>query len=135
MAASAGIDFKNEGGETYICGNPPYSGKGKKEDQHLKDMERIFGERTKKFGYVDYVGCWFVLGADSIKATGASVALVTTNSVCQGRQLPQLWPHVLGVGIEIAFAHLSFKGGQQRRKKRGGHLGNHRDYTAHETFA
>ena len=26
---------------------------------------------------------------------GAVAALVATNSVCQGRQLPQLWPHVL----------------------------------------
>jgi hypothetical protein len=115
----AEIDFKNEGGETYICGNPPYSGKGKKEDLHLNDMERIFGERTKKFGYVDYVGCWFVLAADYIKATGASVALVATNSVCQGRQLPQLWPHVLDEGIEIAFAHLSFKWANSAAKNAG----------------
>ena len=27
----AEIDFENEGGETYICGNPPYLGKGKKD--------------------------------------------------------------------------------------------------------
>jgi hypothetical protein len=25
----AEIDFENVGGETYICGNPPYLGKGK----------------------------------------------------------------------------------------------------------
>jgi len=105
----AEIDFKNEGGETYICGNPPYSGKGKKEDQHLSDMERIFEGRTEKFGYVDYVGCWFVLAADYIKVTGAIAALVATNSVCQGRQLPQLWPQVLGDNINILFAHLSFR--------------------------
>jgi len=105
----AEIDFKNEGGETYICGNPPYSGKGKKENIHLEDMERIFGPRTTKYGYVDYVGCWFLLAADYIDNTGASAALVATNSVCQGRQLPQLWPHVLKGNIEITFAHLSFK--------------------------
>jgi N-6 DNA Methylase len=29
----AQIDFENAGGETYICGNPPYSGKGKKEKE------------------------------------------------------------------------------------------------------
>ncbi len=103
------IDFANVGGETYICGNPPYSGKGKKEKQHLHDMERIFAGRTKKFGYVDYVGCWFVLAADYCRRTDASAALVATNSICQGRQLPQLWPHVLGQDCEITFAHLSFK--------------------------
>ena len=55
------IDFENEGGETFVCGNPPYSGKGKKEAQHLEDMDFIFSARTNKYGYVDYVGCWFVL--------------------------------------------------------------------------
>lgn len=105
----AQINFKNEGGETYICGNPPYSGKGKKEEQHLDDMEFVFGGRTDKFGYVDYVGCWFVLAAEYCRRTEAVAALVATNSVCQGRQLPQLWPHVLRNDIEIIFTHHSFK--------------------------
>ena len=105
----AEIDFENEGGETYICGNPPYSGKGKKEAQHLADMDHIFTSRTDKYGYVDFVGCWFVLAADYCRKADAIAALVATNSVCQGRQLPQLWPHVLGSDIEIVFAHPSFK--------------------------
>lgn len=105
----AQIDFENEGGETFLCGNPPYSGKGKKEDQHLDDMKFIFSGRTDKFGYVDYVGCWFVLAAEYCRKTDAVAAFVATNSVCQGRQLPQLWPHVLGADVEIVFAHLSFK--------------------------
>lgn len=104
----AQIDFENEGGETYICGNPPYSGKGKKEEQHLADMDFIFTGITDKFGYVDYVGCWFLLAAKYCRATGAIAALVATNSICQGRQLPQLWPYVLGRDLEIVFAHLSF---------------------------
>ena len=105
----AQIDFENEGGEIFICGNPPYSGKGKKETRHLDDMNFVFARRTDKFGYVDYVGCWFVMAAEYCQKTGATAALVATNSVCQGRQLPQLWPQVLGEDVEIIFAHLSFK--------------------------
>lgn len=105
----AQIDFENEGGETYICGNPPYSGKGKKEAEQLSDMDFILGRRTEKYGYVDYVGCWFVLAADYCRCTKAAAALVATNSICQGRQLPQLWPHVLSKDIRITFAHHSFK--------------------------
>jgi len=105
----AQIDFENEGGEIFVCGNPPYSGKGKKEEQHLDDMDFIFAGRTEKYGYVDYVGCWFVLAAEYCRKTDAVVALVATNSVCQGRQLPQLWPQVLGPNVEIVFAHRSFK--------------------------
>lgn len=103
------IDFENEGGETFICGNPPYLGKGKKDDTHLSDMEAIFAKRTNKYGYIDYVGCWFMLAADYCRKAGAVAAFVATNSVCQGRQLPQLWPHVLQHDVEIAFARHSFK--------------------------
>ncbi len=103
------IEFENEGGETFICGNPPYLGKGKKEIHHLDDMDAIFAKRTGKYGYIDFVGCWFVLAADYCRRSEAIAAFVATNSVCQGRQLPQLWPLVLFKDIEIVFAHHSFK--------------------------
>ena len=105
----AEIGFENEGGETYLCGNPPYSGKGKKQGEHLGDMEHVFSKKTAKFGYVDYVGCWLVLASDYCRKVAARASLVATNSICQGRQLPQLWPHVLDNGVEIFFAHHSFK--------------------------
>ncbi|MDF1774764.1 MAG: lactate dehydrogenase [Rhizobiaceae bacterium] len=105
----AQIDFENEGGETYICGNPPYLGKGKKQSEHLDDMKQILGPYTKKYGYVDYVGCWFVRAAEFIRQTRGSASLVATNSICQGRQLPQLWPFVLSSDIEIFYSHHSFK--------------------------
>jgi hypothetical protein len=72
-------------------------------------MDAIFAKLTDKYGYVDYVGCWFVFAADYCRRTDAAAALVATNSVCQGRQLPQLWPHVLQNDIEIVFARHSFK--------------------------
>jgi hypothetical protein len=103
------IDFENEGGETYICGNPPYLGKGKKNEDNLCEMEAIFGTYTSKYGYIDYVGCWFIKSAEYLRMTPSAAVLVATNSVCQGRQLPQIWPHVLGKDLEIFFAHQSFK--------------------------
>lgn len=36
------IDFENEGGETYICGNPPYKGNAKKTAEQKIDMQDIF---------------------------------------------------------------------------------------------
>lgn len=115
----AEIDFENEGGETYICGNPPYLGKGKKEPHHQADMDVIFGRYTDKFGYVDYVGCWFILAAEYCRRTDAVAAFVATNSVCQGRQLPQLWPNVLQRDVEIVFAHHSFKWANSAKKNAG----------------
>ncbi len=38
----AQIDFENEGGETYICGNPPYLGSTWQSSEQKSDLEAIF---------------------------------------------------------------------------------------------
>jgi hypothetical protein len=47
--------------------------------------------------------------ADYGTQTNAAAAFVSTNSICQGQQVPILWPLIFGTGHEIAFAHTSFK--------------------------
>ena len=94
--------------ETYICGNPPYLGKGKKDASHLAEMKHVFSGRVQSWGYVDYVACWLVLASDYLRTGGTGAALVTTNSVCQGKQLPVIWPVILADPVVISFAHLSF---------------------------
>ncbi len=115
----AEIDFENEGGETYLCGNPPYAGKGKKSPQQLDDMEFLLGPRGVKHGYIDYVGCWFIKAADYGMHTQASCAFVATNSLCQGHQVPLLWPLLAQTGHQIAFAHTSFKWSNLASKNAG----------------
>jgi hypothetical protein len=41
--------------------------------------------------------------------TPTVTALVSTNSICQGQQVPTLWPSIFSTGNHIAFAHTSFK--------------------------
>src|SRR5581483_9958579 len=41
--------------------------------------------------------------------TSTVAAFVATNSICQGQQVPILWPVIFQTGHEIAFAHTSFK--------------------------
>src|SRR5579864_8976947 len=60
----AQIDFENEGGETYICGNPPYLGSTLQSDDQKSDLEAIFGHRTKTWKSLDYVAGWFMKAAD-----------------------------------------------------------------------
>ena len=103
------IDFENEGGEIYICGNPPYAGKGKKSAQQIDDMKSIFGPRSVKHGYIDYVGGWFMKAAEYGVKANSACAFVSTNSICQGHQVPLLWPEIAATGFEISFAHTSFK--------------------------
>ncbi len=41
--------------------------------------------------------------------TRTATALVSTNSICQGVQVPILWPIIFSTGNSIHFAHTSFK--------------------------
>jgi hypothetical protein len=105
----AEIDFENEGGETYICGNPPYLGSTWQSNEQKDDLKLIFDGRTKLWKSLDYVSGWFMKAADYGTQTKSAAAFVSTNSICQGQQVPILWPLIFETGHEIAFAHTSFK--------------------------
>ena len=105
----AQIDFENEGGETYICGNPPYLGSQWQNNKQKDDLQRIFDGRTKNWKSLDYVAGWFMKAADYGTKTKTVSALVSTNSICQGRQVETLWSLIFQTGHEISFAHTSFK--------------------------
>ena len=104
----AQIDFENEGGETYICGNPPYLGSTWQSLDQKADLESIFSHRTKNWKSLDYVSGWFMKAADYSLHTPTVTAFVSTNSICQGQQVPFFWPIIFNEGQEIVFAHTSF---------------------------
>ena len=105
----AEIDFENEGGETYICGNPPYLGSTWQSKEQKEDLKHVFEKYTKSWKSLDYVTAWFMKAADYGRKVKSSSAFVSTNSICQGQQVPILWPLIFASGHEIAFAHTSFK--------------------------
>ncbi len=92
--------------EVFIFGNPPYLGSRRQDENQKKDMEVVF---KKDFGELDYIACWFMIGAKYIKGTKAKYAFVSTNSICQGLQVALLWRRVLMNGLVINFAYKSFK--------------------------
>jgi hypothetical protein len=103
------MDFANEGGETFICGNPPYLGSTWQSVEQKDDLKAIFDHRTKNWKSLDYVAGWFMKAADYGTKTKAAAAFVSTNSICQGQQVPILWPLIFNTGNKILFAHTSFK--------------------------
>jgi hypothetical protein len=105
----AEIDFENEGGETYICGNPPYLGNKLQSEEQKSDLRSVFDGRLDGWKSLDYVAAWLMKAADYGTKTDAASAFVTTNSLCQGQQVPILWPTIFTTGHEIEFAHTSFK--------------------------
>lgn len=104
----AQIDFENEGGETYICGNPPYKGARKQEASEKSDLNFIFRGHPD-FKDADYVTGWFLKASEYCTRTTARFALVSTSSVCQGEQVQFVWPRVWRNGQEIYFAYSPFK--------------------------
>ena len=105
----AQIEFENEGGETYICGNPPYIGYARQDAEQKSDLANIFGKYKSKSAAVDYVSAWFVKAAEYNAFSHAPYAFVTTNSMWQGLQVPILWPVLKELGADIVFAEPSFK--------------------------
>ena len=103
------IDFENEGGETYICGNPPYLGNKLQSKNQKDDLRVVFEGRVNGWKSLDYVAAWLMKAADYGTKANAASAFVTTNSLCQGQQVPILWPILFKTGHEITFAHTSFK--------------------------
>ena len=104
------IDFENEGGETYICGNPPYRGSKWQTDEQKADLANAWVKHSKLAKTTDFVTGWFARFFDfADKVPDAVAAFVTTNSVCQGQQASEIWPAAFERGCEIRFAHASFK--------------------------
>ncbi len=104
----AEIDFKNEGGETYICGNPPYQGSVNQTIEQKEDMADVFSKYLPRYKGLDHVASWLVRAAEYAEATQAATAFVTTNSICQGEQVGMLWPIIFSKKQRINFAHTSF---------------------------
>jgi hypothetical protein len=104
----AQIDFENEGGETYICGNPPYIGYYRQDDSQKSDLNALLGSATKNWKSLDYISGWFFKTLDACRH-GFDAAFVTTNSLCQGEQAAILWPLLFDGGLNITFAVPNFK--------------------------
>lgn len=105
----AQIDFENDGGETYICGNPPYAGLSSQTDEQKADLENLFSRISKYWKSFDYVMGWLWKAHEFMRAQEAKSAFVATNSICQGQLVPMFWPMIMQGDTRIVFAHTSFK--------------------------
>ena len=107
-----------EPAEVYILGNPPYLGSRMQQAAQKADMDYVFSF-LKTYRDLDYISIWFYKGAQYIKGINSKCSFVSTNSICQGLQVGLLWPHIFKLGIEINFAHTSFKWTNNAKSKAG----------------
>ena len=63
---------------------------------------------------LDYVTCWYKVAAEYIQNTNIEVCFVSTNSICQGSQVPILWNVLLNdLHVHINFAYQTFQWGSE----------------------
>ena len=93
----------------YIMGNPPFVGARLMSESQKQDVLDIFGAKYKNVGNMDYVCCWYKKSWQLIKGTRTRAALVSTNSICQGEQVANLWQPLFEDGLRIDFAHRTFR--------------------------
>lgn len=107
--------------EVYVIGNPPFLGTVGRSEQQRSDMQIVFSN-FKKIGGLDFVACWFWKGAQYIQNSNAELALVATNSLCQGEQVATLWPPIFALGLHIHIAYQTFIWANNARDKAAVHV-------------
>lgn len=99
----------------YIMGNPPFIGARmmKQASVQKKEVQDLFG-KIRDVQDLDYVTCWYKIAAQMIQGTRIEVCFVSTNSICQGAQVPILWNVLFNdYHIHINFAYQTFKWSSQ----------------------
>lgn len=91
----------------YVMGNPPFVGTKLMKESQREDRTLVF--QSEEYGKLDYVSCWYEKASEYIKSTRIKVALVSTNSICQGEQVALLWKRLFEKGIIINFCHRTFR--------------------------
>ncbi|WP_429500629.1 class I SAM-dependent DNA methyltransferase (plasmid) [Robbsia andropogonis] len=103
----AEIDFENEGGETYVCGNPPFTG-AREQSKSQKDDLRQAMSGFAGVNSLDYVCGWIWKAVQYGEHTNSAAAFVATNSLCQGQSIPLFWGTIVD-HVTLFFAHRTFK--------------------------
>lgn len=93
---------------SYIFGNPPFIGHQWRTAEQVADMDVVWSDKGR-FGRLDYVACWHRKSVEFMKMNnGIQTALVSTNSITQGEQVPELWGWMLSNHVRLNFAHRTF---------------------------
>lgn len=95
-------------GLTYLVGNPPFLGARNQSKEQKAELLEVF-DGAKNAGNIDYCGAWYMKAARFTQGKRTRCALVSTNSICQGEQVANLWKPLHDLGIHIDFAHNTFR--------------------------
>lgn len=92
----------------YIVGNPPFLGARNQSKEQKAELLAVF-DGAKNAGNIDYCGAWYMKAARFAQGKRTRCALVSTNSICQGEQVANIWKPLHDLGVHIDFAHTTFR--------------------------
>lgn len=93
----------------YIIGNPPFLGARNQSKEQKAEIKDAFPLGTKNVGNIDYVAGWYIKAAEYMECFPIRAAFVSTNSICQGEQVANIWYPITQMGFRINFAHDTFR--------------------------
>ena len=98
---------------TYLFGNPPFAGQTTRSADQTGDLRLVWGSEYGR--WLDHVTGWYRKACDYMVACPGRAAFVSTNSVTQGEQVARMWAPLVRAGIEIDFAHRTFRWSSEAR--------------------
>ena len=103
----------------YIMGNPPFIGYKLQDVQQKQDLQHL----NIKAKSIDYVTGWYYKACYFMKDTEIKSAFVSTNSICQGEQVSEIWkPLVKKFDLTILFAYKTFIWNSEAKDKANVHV-------------
>ena len=95
----------------YIIGNPPFLGARNQTKAQKAEVKAAFEAigATRNLGDIDYVAAWYAKAVEYMGDHQIRTAFVSTNSICQGAQVANIWHPIYEHGIRIDFAHDTFR--------------------------
>src|SRR5574344_883035 len=99
---------------SYILGNPPFVGYSFQTDEQKNNLISACVDQNNKplpnTGKIDFVVAWYYKAARYMTNTNIKSAFVSTNSICQGEQVTNVWSPLFHLyNIHIEFAYRTFK--------------------------
>lgn len=92
----------------YIIGNPPFRGARFQTGEQKAELMAVF-HGARNAGNIDYVAGWYMKAARYMGDHPVRAGFVSTNSICQGEQVANVWSPIYDLGVRIDFAHDTFR--------------------------
>ncbi|QSE87904.1 class I SAM-dependent DNA methyltransferase (plasmid) [Rhodococcus pseudokoreensis] len=93
--------------DVILVGNPPFLGAKNLSAAQKTDLARVWGAGMN--ANFDYVTGWYRKALDYFGDLDGRWAFVSTNSICQGEPVADLWQPIFDSGWRCRFAHRSFE--------------------------